>query len=458
MIELRHVAARFYNRPLLLTPSSAETISAVLFARVKGGAAAAPGAGAGLGGVEHDAGSSVHAFAPTEKPDGSAEFHSARASRFYGEYAKDDQGRPTPYRRTADGTAILTLVGEWVNRGAWVGASSGLISYEGFSYQMRRAADDSDVRAILLDIESPGGEAVGAFEAAAVVRAVAAVKPVTAFVNGMAASAAYAIASGASRIVTIPTGLSGSIGVVLMHLDFSKWLEDEGIKPTLIFAGDRKVDGNPFEPLPKNVRAELQAEVAGFYGQFVETVAAGRGLSSEKVIATQARVFKGDEAVAAGLADAVGTFESVLSEMQTARTGRTTGVHMNDKTGAAAAANAAINQADHDSAIEKATASAAGAAKTRINTILSAKEAAGRGLLAHHLAFDTDMAADAAIALLGKAPKEAAEKASRLDGAVPQPKLDSGETRLDSETIAARWDAVVAKINKETAAASGRRS
>jgi len=307
-MSYHRIAAQFYNRPLLLLPSAAETISAFLLSRV---------GARGRGNVAAESGGeSRQFFEPTRSPDGAIESHAPRASRFYGETPLDENSRPLPFRRTAEGVAIITLVGEFVNRGAWVGASSGLISYEGFKFQMQRAAADQRTRAIMLDIESPGGEAVGAFEAAAAVRAASAIKPVVAVVNGMAASAAYAIASGAGRIVSMPTGMSGSIGVVMMHVDFSKALEVAGVKPTLIFAGEHKVDGNPFEPLPKDVQADFQREVMSFYDQFVAAVAAGRKAMSEKQIRdTQARVFTGDDAVNARLADSVGTFEEVLADL-----------------------------------------------------------------------------------------------------------------------------------------------
>ena len=310
-MQLHRIAGRFYNSPLLLSRSSANVISAFLLSEVRARAGS-------RGGSESDSGSQMQGFNVVQRQDGSVEYHAARASRFYGDYPVDSDaaGRPKPYRRTAQGTAIVTLVGEFVNRGAWIGADSGLISYEGYRYQMVTAAHDPRTRNILLDIESPGGEAIGAFEAAALTREVAAVKPVVALVNGMACSAAYAIASGARSIVTLPTGISGSIGVVMMHLDFSKYLEIEGIKPTMIFAGAQKVDGNPFEALPEDVRARFEREVMGFYDQFVETVAAGRkGLNEKAIRATEAGIFKGQEAIEAGLADDIGTFEDVLSEM-----------------------------------------------------------------------------------------------------------------------------------------------
>lgn len=301
------IASQFFNRPLLLAPAAAEAIGSFLFSRIAAGSRS---------GASGDAGAAAHeAFPAQRREDGALEIHSVRASRFYADTPLDDTGRPMPFGRTADGRAIITIIGETVNRGAWIGASSGLVSDEAIKYQLARAVADPKTSEIILDIESPGGEAVGAMEAAAAVRAVRQSKPVTALVNGMAASAAYALASGAKRIVTLPSGIAGSIGVVMMHLDYSKFLREEGIKPSLIYAGAHKVEGNPFESLPDEVRAEYQKEVDGFYAQSVETVRAGRArLSAETVRATEARTFVGQEAINAGLADEIGPLEDVLGE------------------------------------------------------------------------------------------------------------------------------------------------
>lgn len=284
-MPLLHIADRVLNRPLLITPEKAAVIMSVLAGRI---------------GVD----------APT--PD---------ASRFVGDSTeRDASGRPTsylPYRRTENGVAILTIAGSLVNRGAWIGANSGLVSYEGIKHQLASIAADPKVHSAILDLSSPGGEAIGAFETAEAVRALARVKRTVAVVNGMAASAAYAIASGATEIVTTETGVAGSIGVVLLHADYSANLATEGIKPTLIFAGAHKVDGNPFEPLTDAVKSDLQAEVNAFYEKFLATVEAGRGArtSRDKARATEARTFIGEAAVAAGLADRAGTFESVLADL-----------------------------------------------------------------------------------------------------------------------------------------------
>ena len=380
---LFRIADQVINRPLLILPEKLALVSAVLGGRI--GLDAAP--------AEIEA-------ALAAMPG---------ASRFVGSSADEDPstGRRAslPYRRTEDGTAIITITGSLVNRGAWVGASSGLTSYEGVKFQIGQAVADPKTTAIVLDIESPGGQAIGAFEVADAVRAAAAQKPVTAVVNGMAASAAYAIASGATRIVTTPSGMSGSIGVVMMHADYSRALDREGITPTLIHAGAHKVDANPFEPLSADVRADLQAEIEQLMTMFVDTVAAGRrGLDAKAIRATEARTFIGQAAVDAGLADAVGTFDSVLTDASRGR-GRTTPPK---GTRSMSSQDATFTQAD----LDRASADAGRAAQTRISGILGHAEADGRGALAQHFAFETDMSVEAAGKALARSPKETAAAAA----------------------------------------------
>lgn len=307
MIPFHRIAGQIYNRPLLVTEDAARTVSSYFLSRV--------GAKGGMVADNERSIETVQVFSPTPGPGGSSVYHSPRASRFVGQYDTGMDGRPAPYRRTDSGAAIITVIGELVNRGAWIGASSGLVSYEGLAFQIEQAAADPKISGIVLDIESPGGEAVGAFEIAAVVRQARETKPVIAFVNGMAASAAYAIASGATKIISIPSGIAGSIGVVMMHMDFSEYLKAEGVEPTFIFAGAHKVDGNPMQPLPDEVKERMQAEVNSFYDMFCTNVGLGRPkLGAEGARATEADCLIGQAAVTAGLVDAIGTFEDAIAE------------------------------------------------------------------------------------------------------------------------------------------------
>lgn len=206
-----------------------------------------------------------------------------------------------------DGIAVIEIAGTLVHRGAWIGQSSGLTSYEGIAAQLQAAVADPAIRGIALDIDSFGGEVAGAFDLADRIRAARQVKPVQAFVADHALSAAYALASQADRIILPRTGAVGSIGVVAMHSDMSGALDQKGIAVTLIHAGARKVDANPYQPLPEAVRDRIAGELEDLRRLFAETVAEGRGrrLDTLRALGTEAAVFRGEAAVFAGLADEV---------------------------------------------------------------------------------------------------------------------------------------------------------
>ena len=356
MTILARIAGSVLNRPVMILPDKLALIALALEGRI---------------GIDASSFADIEAEYLKQAPD---------ASRFVGQYEPNDPNNPAagrkPYRQTAEGIAVIPVLGSLVNRGAWVGAWSGLQSYEGLKFQLAAAAADASVTSIILDIDSPGGEAVGAFEAGEAVRAAAGAKQVIAVVNGMAASAAYAIAAQASRIVTTASGISGSIGIVMLHADYSVAIANQGIKPTLIFAGARKADGNPYQPLTDNVRAELKAEVDRFYDLFVTGVAQGRpGLTEEAIRATEARTYIGADAVAAGLADAVGSFESVLSELSA----KPAALTFNNPKGRTSMTQKTFTQVDIDAAVKAAldaqTAAAAAAAAPVAATGPSAADA-----------------------------------------------------------------------------------
>ncbi|WP_439406399.1 S49 family peptidase [Bradyrhizobium sp. DASA03076] len=224
----------------------------------------------------------------------------------------------------------------------------------------------------------------------------------------MAASAAYAIAAQATRIVTTSSGICGSVGVVMLHADYSVAIAKQGIKPTLIHAGARKVDGNPYEPLTTEVKGELQAEIDRFYDLFVGSVAKGRpGMNEAAIRATEARTYIGADAVAVGLADAVGSFESVLSELTASAQ-----LHRLPPPPAALTFTAA------DLAAARAEGRAEGlqlgvtddglaAAMARIDAVLSLPAAHGRRKFAQHLASQTSIPVGNITAILEQSPTEA---------------------------------------------------
>ena len=225
----------------------------------------------------------------------------------------------TPPTRAASasspGVAVIPIHGTLVRRTVGLEAESGLNSYATLTQLLDSALGNPAVSAILLDIDSPGGESGGVFDLADRIRAASQIKPVWAVANDMAFSAAYALASAASRVFVSRTGGVGSIGVIAMHVDQSEKDAQDGLHYTAVFAGDRKNDLNPHEPISSEAHAFLKAEVNRIYGLFVETVARHRGIEASAVRDTEAGLFFGQAAVAMSLADAIGTFDEALAQL-----------------------------------------------------------------------------------------------------------------------------------------------
>jgi signal peptide peptidase SppA len=219
-----------------------------------------------------------------------------------------------PLVSAPEGIAVIPIHGSLVKRSLGMEAASGLTSYGEIATMLDAALADPQVSGILLDIDSPGGEASGSFELARRVREVAALKPVWAVANDAAYSAAYAIAASSQRLFVTETGGVGSIGVIALHVDQSIKDAKDGYHYTAITAGAHKNDYSPHEPLSDAAKTELQGEVDRLYAIFTEHVAAMRGLDLDVVRATEAGLYFGSNAVAQGLADGVQTLEATLSQ------------------------------------------------------------------------------------------------------------------------------------------------
>ena len=345
----------------------------------------------------------------------------------------------------ADGVAYIPVRGSLINRST--SSYSWMTGYKGITQRVAAAVADPDVRAVVFDVDSYGGEAAGCFECAAEVRQMLrdSGKPSMAVVDSNAYSAGYALAIAADQVAVIPSGGAGSIGVVTMHVDFSKAMDDYGVKYTLIYSGAHKVDGNPYESLPDDVRASIQARVDGKREAFVAHVAAMRGMDPDKVRATEARSYDAAEALSLGLIDAVMTAPAALAQFQANLPAPKGAFFMEANMADPTAPDAASAQAE-----------ARAAEKARCAAILNHAEATGRSDLAAHLAFETDMSADQAAAMLAKAPRAqaapAAAAANPLDAAMAKagtpnvgaddatgaaaPKADSAEFLLASLALA----------------------
>lgn len=219
-----------------------------------------------------------------------------------------------PVQAAQQGIAIIPVHGTLVRRTIGLEAASGLMSYADIAARIDAAIADPQVQGILLEMDSPGGEAGGVFELAERIRSASSVKPVWAHANDAAYSAAYAIASAATRLTLSQTAGVGSIGVIALHVDQSVRDAKDGLHYTAIFAGHHKNDFSPHEPLSPQAATSLQTEVNRLYELFVTQVASMRGMDIKAVRATEAGLYFGDEAIAAGLADAIGSFDQVLAE------------------------------------------------------------------------------------------------------------------------------------------------
>ena len=286
MMHHAQIAQRAFNTPLMVDPAKALAFLSGLGPRIAGQEITFQGL-------------------DVEAADHTAAVLPARASLFGNDLAQRHQRNGTQPFALVDGIAVIEIAGTLVHRGAWIGQSSGLTSYEGIAAQLQAALADPGVRGVALDIDSFGGEVAGAFDLADRIRAARAQKPIHAFVAEHALSAGYVLASQADRIILPRTGAVGSIGVVALHTDMSGALDQKGIAVTLIHAGAHKVDANPYQPLPEAVHDQMQRELDVVRFLFAETVAAGRGdrLIQSAALATEAAVFRGADAIAAGLAD-----------------------------------------------------------------------------------------------------------------------------------------------------------
>lgn len=214
------------------------------------------------------------------------------------------------------GVAVVPISGVLSARAGLMEQTSGMVSHEQVAAMLAAAEADQSVRAIVLDINSPGGTVAGTPELAATIRGLS--KPVVAQVSYMAASAAYWLAAQADEIVVTPSGEVGSIGVVRMHEDVSKAADNEGVKVTFITAGKYKAEGNSFEPLSDDARAEAQRSVDQAFAMFVGDVAKGRGVSTATARGEsfgQGRMLGAKDAVAAGMADRIATYDETIARL-----------------------------------------------------------------------------------------------------------------------------------------------
>ena len=217
--------------------------------------------------------------------------------------------------------AVIPVYGVLAQRGSFWSSFFGGSTCEAISAQLRQAVNDPTVKAIVLDVDSPGGDVAGISELGSEIYQAGKQKPVTAIANSLCASAAYWLASQATEVLASPSSNIGSIGVYMLHEEYSQAMANAGIKDTIIKFGENKAEGNDSEPLSDQAREHFQALVDSTGDDFEKAIARGRKIGQDEVHKKfgQGRLFDAKTAVRLGMADRVGTFDDALAKHGVAR-------------------------------------------------------------------------------------------------------------------------------------------
>lgn len=361
------------------------------------------------------------------------------------------------YIVTDTGIGILPIEGVLVQRRGQMNADcTPMESYQRLGNVFAQMMGDADVRGILMEIDSPGGQVSGNFDLARSMLAARTVKPVWAHANEMALSGGYSILSAAERAFAPRTGNLGSIGVIMQHVSQVEKDRKAGYVYTTIKSGAEKDVLNPHRELSKSDQQWAQAQVDRARDMFAQLVADGRGLDMQAVLDTEAGIFATPDAKQIGLIDDVATFAETLAAFekrvasgivapriftasQPAALAPTPPLQETTMSGSAAAPAAPVPEAASNiSATVNASVvtTDASSERTRIAAIIGSDEAKGRTDMANHLAFKTGMTADEAIALLAVSPVAASQSAlsplSQAMAGVPNPVVGSGSASVAS--------------------------
>lgn len=432
-----HIWSRIYGVPLLVHPEKAKVIEEVFRAHLVNDKAEL---------MEEDG---------AGDPAPRAEREQQRRVIAYAGIGLQD--RPDkPYALTKGRTAIVPLIGTLVQRGSFMDAMSGLTSYDMSATLLELALADPDVRAVMLEIDSPGGEAFGLVEFADRVYAARERKPVWAVANESAYSAAYWIGASAQRLYVPITGGVGSIGALALHVDQSERDKKQGYAYTIVRAGARKAKFNSHEPMDAPGQKWLQAEVDRNRDLFVEAVATRRGLSADAVYATEAELLTPPQALAGKYVDGIATLAEAVFFLEG---GARPVTKSNGTRKLAAPLSKEIKMSEthvpvlNQVQVAEIEQRAAKAERERIRDILFCEEAKSRTKLAMHLALETETSAAVARQLLLQAAKDGAGNSQfrAAMSAIDNPKVgldDAGDgeaTRASAEEIFAARRADMAR-------------
>ncbi|EPY9201633.1 S49 family peptidase [Morganella morganii] len=277
-MNLPHLAQKLFNTPLAIHPQKAEVIVSSLTERL---------------------GITQIRSAMMEDDD-----------EYFSRKARKDRGYDV-----LEGIAIIPVYGTLVQKLGTLRPYSGMTGYDGIRRVFLTAINDPEVKGICLDIDSPGGEVAGCFDLVDLIYAERGKKPIHAILSENAFSAAYAIASAADKIFVPRTGGVGSVGVIVIHCDWSQRIKDDGLKVSIITYGNRKAESNPYVALSDEAKAAIQHDVDEMGRLFVSTVSRNRGLSETVIRNTQAACYLAAEGVQMGLADVVASPDVAFQEL-----------------------------------------------------------------------------------------------------------------------------------------------
>ena len=409
--NLPHIAGLAFNQLIALEPAYARVFYSVLASEM--------GVGRLIDGVSGDV--------------LDAEDMRQEASLYRSSHASSDEiARRRPYQ-VVDGIAIVPVSGTLTHKLGGMQPYSGMTGYDGILSRIGFAINqDPEVRGVLVDFDTPGGQVSGAFDAADMITRMKVEKPIWSLGYDMHCSAGQLLSAACSHRLITQTGVAGSVGVITAHTNMEKLMKNEGVEITLIYSGDHKADGNPYEALPSDVKSDIQTRLDSTRQLFAQKVADSIGMDVQKVLDTEARTFTGQDAVDVGFADEVVNGSDAVAIMieHLDAQGSTIvdmGASMTKETNQSKAAtpNAAATEQTAETPVDATTI--ATAERERVMGIIGCDEAKGREAMAQQLASMPHMSLNDAKALLGSAPK-ANTDVSAADEALAAIAAEHGES------------------------------
>lgn len=227
-----------------------------------------------------------------------------------------------PIRKVKGAVGVISIRGVIMNNPSFIMQLFGAVDVQMIRSTFDEMMSNDSIGAIVLHIDSPGGEVFGVMELADhIFQNRDQGKRIISYTDGFMCSAAYFIGSAAENVIASPTALIGSIGVYTTHIDISKFNENEGVSVTYVYAGKYKVEENPNEPLASEAQAAMQKRIDQYYDQFVSAVAKYRGDTKKNVINGygEGRCLHATHALEANLIDKIDTIENVLATLTGAK-------------------------------------------------------------------------------------------------------------------------------------------